>query len=251
VFDADTAEMRGRQGEKIILVREETKPEDIHGFFAGQSASSPAAAARPRTPPWWPAAWASPAFPAARPLVDVHQRIAPSSAGCCTRATRLPSTAAPAVFSLGEVPTVEPEFSRTWRPCWLGRRGRTLKVMANADTPTMPKARGYGAMGIGLCRTERMFNANDRLPIVQEMILAETTEDREAALAACCRSSASDFKEIFKAMKGLPVTVRLLDPPIHEFLPSEQTRADRRIEHLRHLRQTVKAVWNCRRQPRF
>ena len=94
--------------------------------------------------------------------------------------------------------------------------------MANADTPQRRRrARAsYGAMGIGLCRTERMFNAADRLPIVQEMILAETPEERRAALDRLLPIQRADFKGIFKAMAGLPVTVRLLDPPMHEFLPT-------------------------------
>lgn len=114
--------------------------------------------------------------------------------------------------------------------------------MANADTPEAAhRASTYGAMGIGLCRTERMFNAKERLPLVLEMILAETTEDREAALTKLLPMQRSDFKEIFRVMAPRPVTVRLPDPPIHEFLPSEQTLIDD-IEHLRHLRQTAQGL---------
>jgi pyruvate,orthophosphate dikinase len=106
---------------------------------------------------------------------------------------------------------------------------------------TPPSARGFGAMGIGLCRTERMFNATDRLPIVQEMILAESSEERQAALDRLLPIQRADFKGIFKAMKGLPVTVRLMDPPLHEFLPTA-AQLELEIAHLHHLRDSLKAV---------
>ncbi len=111
--------------------------------------------------------------------------------------------------------------------------------MGNADTPdTVAKARKYGAVGIGLCRTERMFNQPDRLPIVQEMILSETPEQRQSALDRLLPFQKEDFKEIFRIMGGLPVTVRLLDPPIHEFLPSAEELVHE-ISHLKELRETV------------
>jgi pyruvate,orthophosphate dikinase len=120
----------------------------------------------------------------------------------------------------------------------------TLKVFANADTPEgAQKASGFGAMGIGLCRTERMFNGTDRLPIVIEMILADTNEDRQVALDRLELIQRQDFKEIFLAMAPRPVTVRLLDPPIHEFLPNEDVLRDE-IEHLKHLKTTVSGVNN-------
>jgi pyruvate,orthophosphate dikinase len=111
--------------------------------------------------------------------------------------------------------------------------------MANADTP--PDARRalkYGAMGIGLCRTERMFNAVDRLPVVIEMIVAESTDDRQAALDKLLPMQRADFKEIFKVMAPRPVTIRLLDPPIHEFLPTENQLVDE-LEQLSHLKDTL------------
>ena len=114
-----------------------------------------------------------------------------------------------------------------------------LNVMANADTPDgASKARKYGAMGIGLCRTERMFNQSDRLPIVQEMILAESKDERDKALEKLLPFQRNDFIEIFRIMNGLPVTIRLLDPPIHEFLPSEEELINE-IDHLNELRRTV------------
>jgi len=143
----------------------------------------------------------------------------------------------------GEVPTVQAEFNEDMATLlkWADQVSR-LKVMANADTPDdAMKARGFGAMGIGLCRTERMFNATDRLPIVQEMILAESTEERQAAIDRLLPIQRADFKGIFKAMRGLPVTVRLMDPPLHEFLPTT-AQLELEIAHLHHLRDSLKAV---------
>src|SRR5512139_4082321 len=105
---------------------------------------------------------------------------------------------------------------------------RSLGVRANADTPEAAiRARQLGAEGIGLCRTERMFNEVDRLPIVREMILAGSKEKRAEAIAKLLPLQKSDFKKIFKAMQGFPVTIRLLDPPLHEFLPSAEELASR------------------------
>jgi pyruvate,orthophosphate dikinase len=143
----------------------------------------------------------------------------------------------------GEVPTVEPEFSEELVTLlsWADEISR-LKVMANADTPNdAARAREFGAMGIGLCRTERMFNSTDRLPIVQEMILAETLEERQSALDRLLPIQRADFKGIFKAMKGLPVTVRLLDPPMHEFLPTA-AQLELEIAHLHQLSDTIKGL---------
>jgi len=121
---------------------------------------------------------------------------------------------------------------------WADEAAR-LKVMANADTPhDAERAIKYGAMGIGLCRTERMFNDMERLPVVIEMIVAETTADRQTALDKLLPIQREDFKGIFKAMAPRPVTIRLLDPPIHEFLPSEKQLVAE-LDQLRHLKDTV------------
>jgi pyruvate,orthophosphate dikinase len=137
---------------------------------------------------------------------------------------------------LGEVPTVDPEISEDLLTLlsWADEI-RTMGVRANADTPEDAiKARQLGAEGIGLCRTERMFNAVDRLPIVREMILAGSKEKRAEAITKLLPLQKSDFKKIFKAMVGLPVTVRLLDPPLHEFLPSAEELASklRKLEEM-------------------
>ncbi len=125
---------------------------------------------------------------------------------------------------LGSVPTVEPELSGEFSEfmAWADEV-RVMRVRTNADTPRdATQARKFGAEGIGLCRTEHMFFAEDRIPIVQEMILADTPEGRQAALDKLLPFQKSDFKEIFDAMNGLPVTIRTLDPPLHEFLPRKE-----------------------------
>jgi pyruvate,orthophosphate dikinase len=125
---------------------------------------------------------------------------------------------------LGKVPTVEPTVSGDFGTLmkWVDEV-RTMGVRANADIPRDAKmARQFGAEGIGLCRTEHMFFAAERLPIVQQMILADTTEDREKALAKLLPMQRSDFKGLFESMEGFPVTIRLLDPPLHEFLPKRE-----------------------------
>ena len=143
----------------------------------------------------------------------------------------------------GEIPTIEPEFSPQLNVLlsWADEFAR-LGVMANADTPDdAERSRGYGAVGIGLCRTERMFNASDRLPLVIDMILADTLEDRKVALGRLLPIQKADFIGILKAMSPLPVTVRLLDPPIHEFLPFENELVDQ-LEDLKRLRKTAETT---------
>jgi pyruvate,orthophosphate dikinase len=243
VFDADTAEARGRAGEKIILVREETKPEDIHGFFQAQGiltsrggkTSHAAVVAR---------GMGKPCVSGCEDIVinDV-QRSAQIGDTVLHEGDVVTIDGGTGHVYAGEVPTVEAEFSEEMATllAWADEVSR-LKVLANADTPNdAARAREFGAMGIGLCRTERMFNSTDRLPIVQEMILAETPEARQSALDRLLPIQRADFKGIFKAMKGLPVTVRLLDPPMHEFLPTA-AQLELEIAHLHQLRDTIKGL---------
>jgi pyruvate,orthophosphate dikinase len=142
---------------------------------------------------------------------------------------------------IGAIPTLQADFSDDLKVLleWADETAE-LKVMANADTPDAARrAREYGAMGIGLCRTERMFNASDRLPIVIDMILANNEGDRKAALQKLLPIQRADFVELFSVMSPNPVTVRLLDPPMHEFLPTEQQLHDE-IETLSLYRDVVK-----------
>ncbi|MGB2905391.1 MAG: pyruvate, phosphate dikinase [Candidatus Dechloromonas phosphoritropha] len=243
VFDADTAELRGRQGEHVILVREETKPEDIHGFFAaagiltsrGGKTSHAAVVARGMGKPCVSGCEAI--------AIDVHERVARVGGVLLHEGDTITVDGTTGRVFAGEIATVEPEFSQDLEMLlgWADAVAR-LVVFANADTPgDAARARGYGARGIGLCRTERMFNDPRRLPIVQDMILAATTKEREAALERLLPIQREDFKGIFRAMAGLPVTIRLLDPPIHEFLPTA-TQLEFEITHLHHLARAVSSM---------
>ncbi|HDK37895.1 MAG TPA: pyruvate, phosphate dikinase, partial [Thiolapillus brandeum] len=144
---------------------------------------------------------------------------------------------------LGAVPTVEADFSAELNILlgWADEVAR-LTVMANADTALdADRALKYGAKGIGLCRTERMFNSVDRLPVVIEMIMAETTEHRKQALEKLLPMQCQDFQELFEVMAPYPVTIRLLDPPIHEFLPTEQQLKED-LQFLQRLRESVRGL---------
>ncbi len=240
VFDADRAEQQGHGGQRVILVREETKPEDIHGFFASQGiltarggkTSHAAVVAR---------GMGKPCVAGAEGIhVDVRMRKAFIGEQTISEGDLITIDGTTGDVYLGEVPMIEADFSSELETLlgWADETAR-LQVMANADTPhDAERALKYGAMGIGLCRTERMFNNVERLPIVIEMIVAETTADRQTALDRLLPIQREDFKGIFKAMAPRPVTIRLLDPPIHEFLPSEQQLVDE-LDQLRHLKDTV------------
>jgi len=243
VFDADRAEKLGRAGEKVILVREETKPEDIHGFFASQGiltsrggkTSHAAVVAR---------GMGKPCVVGAEGIhVDVHTRQAIVGDKAFGEGAVITIDGTSGNVFLGEVPMIEADFSPELGTLlsWADEMAK-LKVMANADTPhDAERALKFGAMGIGLCRTERMFNAVERLPIVVEMIVAETTGDRQAALNKLLPIQREDFVGIFKAMAPRPVTIRLLDPPIHEFLPTADQLVEE-LDHLRHLRDTLRGM---------
>ena len=228
VFDADRAETLGKQGHKVILVREETKPEDIHGFFASQGiltsrggkTSHAAVVAR---------GMGKPCVAGAEGIhVDVSARLAFVGDQVIKEGDVITIDGSNGRVFRGEVPTVEADFSPSLVKLlgWADAHAR-LGVRANADTPDdAARAIRYGAKGIGLCRTERMFNAGDRLPIVVDMIVADTPEQRRAALDRLLPIQRADFAGLFKAMAPHPVTIRLLDPPIHEFLPTERQLED-------------------------
>jgi pyruvate,orthophosphate dikinase len=245
VFDADRAETKAKLGEKVILVREETKPDDIHGFFASQGiltsrggkTSHAAVVARSMGKPCVSGCEAI--------LINDLAKEAVISGVTLREGDMITIDGSTGNVYLDVVPTIEPEFVEDLLVLleWADDIS-TLKVMANADTPdAVEKARKYGAVGIGLCRTERMFNQPERLPIVQEMILAETKEEREKTLDRLLPFQREDFKEIFSIMDGYPVTIRLLDPPIHEFLPSGEDLVEE-IDHLKRLRETVNGMAN-------
>ncbi len=241
VFDADRAEVMSHRGERVILIREETKPEDIHGFFVseailtsrGGKTSHAAVVAR---------GMGKPCVAGAEGIeVDVQARRAHIGAVVIREGDIITIDGTSGNVYLGEVPTLEAEFTEELKTLlsWADKRAR-MKVMANADIPEdAVRALSYGAMGIGLCRTERMFNATDRLPIVLEMIISDTTEQRQAALDKLLPIQRGDFVELLKTMSPNPVTIRLLDPPIHEFLPSELQLLDDLV-HLKHLRNSMR-----------
>ncbi len=244
VFDADRAEQMGKDlGQKVILVREETKPEDIHGFFASQGiltsrggkTSHAAVVAR---------GMGKPCVAGAEGIsVDVARREAYVGETSFREGDVITIDGTTGKVYLGEIPTVEPDFTSELNTLldWADQVAR-LKVMANADTPDdARRAIKYGAVGIGLARTERMFNDVERLPIVIEMIVAETPEQRQAALDRLLPLQRKDFRELFEVMSPNPVTIRLLDPPIHEFLPDEH-QLERELAELHRLGETTRGM---------
>nr|WP_076389210.1 pyruvate, phosphate dikinase [Vaginimicrobium propionicum] len=221
VFDADTAAARGEKGENVILVRYETTPDDIHGVLEAQGVltahggmtSHAAVVAR---------GFGKPCVSGATDIkLDVvGKKLTIGDTTYCEGDVLTLNGSTGEVF--GEAlelipPQINEDFQRVVK--WADEV-RTMGVRANADNhDDAAKARELGAEGIGLCRTEHMFMAADRLPAVRKMILAENAEQRAAALEEILPMQQADFEGIFTAMKGLPVTVRLLDPPLHEFLP--------------------------------
>ncbi|HID04888.1 MAG TPA: pyruvate, phosphate dikinase, partial [Aigarchaeota archaeon] len=222
IFDTNEAAELGAKGEKVILVRPETTPDDIKGMIAAQGVltsrggmtSHAAVVAR---------GMGKPAVVGCEEIkINMEEEYFEAPAGIVVRkGDVITIDGSTGYVMLGQIPTVEPELSNEFKELLMwADEVRRLGVRANADTPeAAKKAREFGAEGIGLCRTERMFNQPDRLPVVREMIMATTEEERRKALEKLLPFQLNDFIEIFKVMKGLPVTVRLLDPPLHEFLP--------------------------------
>jgi pyruvate, orthophosphate dikinase len=221
-FTADDADAAATRGEKVILVRNETSPEDVHGMMVAEGiltargglVSHAAVVAR---------GWGTPAIVGADAVKISGKKFSVGDV-VVKEGDMISLDGSSGEVVLGEMKleAAEPpaEFVTILKWADQVRKGK-LAVRANADTgEDATKARELGAEGIGLCRTEHMFLAPDRLPVVREMILAQTPEAEEKALAELGRVQQIDFEEILEAMDGLPVTVRLLDPPLHEFLPS-------------------------------
>jgi pyruvate, orthophosphate dikinase len=231
VLDADTAERRGRKGESVILVRWETTPDDIHGLIQaagvltahGGMTSHAAVVAR---------GMGKPCVAGCEALtIDAAAHTISLGDTTLSEGDVLTIDGGTGAVIVGEVPLVAPEVNDDLETilAW-GDDRRVLKVRANADTPEdAAKAREFGAEGIGLCRTEHMFMAEERLPVVREMILADGEEGRRAALDKLLPMQQADFEAIFEAMSSLPVTIRLLDPPLHEFLPPIEQATDERM----------------------
>jgi pyruvate,orthophosphate dikinase len=238
VLDADSAEERGKAGESVILVRWETTPDDIHGLIQakgvltahGGMTSHAAVVARGMGKPCVAGCDGLDIDTGARTLrIGGHQ---------LSEGDVITIDGGTGRVIVGEVPLVPPAINEDFETIleWADDL-RRLKVRTNADNADdAAKAREFGAQGIGLCRTEHMFFGDERLPVVQEMILAGDETGRRDALDRLLPFQQSDFEAIFEAMAGLPVTIRLLDPPLHEFLPPLDEARDARM------RQRIKAL---------
>ena len=225
VFDADTAAKKAAEGIKTLLVRMETTPEDIHGMVAAQGiltsrggmTSHAAVVAR---------GMGKPCVSGCDALKIDYENQTATVAGQVIKAGDILSIdGSTGRVILGAVPVVDAIFSKEYEQVlkWADSLAR-MKVRANADTPEdAERARAFGAQGIGLTRTEHMFMGADRLPHVQRMILAESPAERVEPLSHIQKMQEADFYGILKAMHGLPVTIRLLDPPLHEFLPNYES----------------------------
>lgn len=222
VFTADEAEELGKEGERVILVRAETTPDDIHGMVEAQGVLTSRGG------------MTSHAAVVARGMgkacvagcsvlkINIKKEIVSVNDLVIKKDEFITIDGGTGEVFLGKVPTIEPKMSKEFETLlsWANKIKR-LGVYANADTPEdAQKARELGAEGIGLTRTEHMFMEQDRLPIVREMIMADTKKSRAEALKKLLPMQKGDFLGILKVMKGLPVIIRLLDPPLHEFLPN-------------------------------
>ncbi|TAK25404.1 MAG: pyruvate, phosphate dikinase [Chloroflexota bacterium] len=221
VFDSDRAEEMAKAGDRVVLVRQETNPDDVHGMIVSQGILTARGGATSHA--------AVVARQIGKPCVAGCEALRVDAANRCFtidgvtvhEGDEIAINGTTGEVILGAVPLIEPTMSDDLKKLlgWADEL-RRLKVWANADYPRdAEKAREYGAQGIGLCRTEHMFFEEERLPIVRRMILAEKDEERERALAELLPIQRNDFRGIFKAMDGHPVVIRLIDPPLHEFLP--------------------------------
>ena len=224
VFDVKRAVAMGENGAKVILVREETKPEDVPAFFAsvgiltsrGGKTSHAAVVARGMGKPCIVGCADMKISPETKQVtvgnITIHEGDAITIDG------------SQGDVYLGDVPTIEPKITDDFKTIldW-AQKTKSIGIRANADTPDGAQlARKYGAQGIGLCRTERMFNAADRLGLFVKLIMAKSAQERKEHLAKLQELQKSDFIQILKAMEGYKVTIRLLDPPLHEFLPNPE-----------------------------
>jgi len=224
LFDVKKTIELGEQGKKIILVRKETKPEDVPAFFSaegiltslGGKSSHAAIVSR---------GMGKPCIVGCSELkIDYENNTCTANGITIKEGDTVTIDGSEGTVFIGEIPTVEPKVTKDFEQIleW-AQKTKTLGIRANADTPEGAKlARKFGGKGIGLCRTERMFNGGDRINLFVEMIMAENVEDRNKILKKLGELQKSDFIEILKAMEGYEVTIRLLDPPLHEFLPNPE-----------------------------
>jgi pyruvate,orthophosphate dikinase len=224
VFDVRRAVTMGENGAKVILVREETKPEDVPAFFTsvgiltsrGGKTSHAAVVARGMGKPC--------IVGCAELKINTDSKQASVGNTIIHEGDAITIDGSQGDVYLSEVPTIEPQITDNFKTIldW-AQKTKKIGIRANADTPDAAHlARKYGAQGIGLCRTERMFNATDRLGLFVNLIMAKTLEERKMHLQKLQELQKSDFVQILKAMEGYKVTIRLLDPPLHEFLPNPE-----------------------------
>lgn len=229
VFDVKRAVAMGDNGAKVILIREETKPEDVPAFFSsvgiltsrGGKTSHAAVVARGMGKPC--------IVGCAELKIDYDGKRCMAGDKTIIEGDAITIDGSTGNVYSGNVPTIEPKITEDFKTIlsW-AQSTKKLGIRANADTPEAAKlAREYGAQGIGLCRTERMFNGRDRIGLFVDMIMADTIEKRKQVLEKLGQLQKSDFIQILKAMEGYPVTIRLLDPPLHEFLPNPEELANK------------------------
>ena len=229
IFDVKRAVEKGDSGTSVILVREETKPEDVPAFFSsvgiltsrGGKTSHAAVVAR---------GMGKACIVGCTELkIDYEAQKCQVNDRVISEGDVITIDGSTGTVFLGAVPTIKPEITEDFKTIlnW-SQKAKKIGIRGNADTPDGAKlARQYGAEGIGLCRTERMFNAKDRIGLFVDMIMAKTIEKRKQVLEKLGELQKSDFLQILKAMEGYPVTIRLLDPPLHEFLPNPEELADK------------------------
>ena len=224
VFDVKRATAMGENGAKVILIREETKPEDVPAFFEsvgiltsrGGKTSHAAVVAR---------GMGKPCIVGCSNLkLDYDNKECSVDGKIVREGDAVTIDGSSGIVYIGDIPTIEPKITSEFTQIleW-AQKAKKMGVRANADTPVAARlAREFGGQGIGLCRTERMFNANDRIGLFVDMIMAENIEERTKVLKKLGQLQKSDFIEILKVMEGYEVTIRLLDPPLHEFLPNPE-----------------------------
>ncbi len=229
IFDVKKAIELGEAGEKVILIRKETKPEDVPAFFSaegiltslGGKSSHAAIVSRGMGKPC--------IVGCAELKIDYDHKTCAANGITIKEEDMISIDGSAGTVFIGEVPTVKPKVTKDFQTIlsW-AQKAKQLGVRANADTPDAAKlARQYGAQGIGLCRTERMFNETDRIGLFVEMIMAQSLDERKQVLKKLQELQKSDFIEILTAMEGYKVTIRLLDPPLHEFLPNPEELMDK------------------------
>ena len=229
IFDVKKAIELGEAGKKVILIRKETKPEDVPAFFSaegiltslGGKSSHAAIVSRGMGKPC--------IVGCAELKIDYDHKTCAANGITIKEEDMISIDGSAGTVFIGEVPTVKPKVTKDFQTIlsW-AQKAKQLGVRANADTPDAAKlARQYGAQGIGLCRTERMFNETDRIGLFVEMIMAQSLDERKQVLKKLQELQKSDFIEILTAMEGYKVTIRLLDPPLHEFLPNPEELMDK------------------------